>query len=139
MCSGGAPPKDQQVSLATALQRSCVTFCIACHALTAAAGPSLKDSLTKLAQNMVNPCLALLKDMVSPLSASAFLVCCQLHSFSHTYTACSCKYVVASRLAVAAGPVGCSTGLLASMTSKPTRAPAAIDEAAVCWILAYSC
>lgn len=65
MCAGGAPPADQQLSLATALQRSCVAFCIVCHAATAAAGPSLKDSLTKLAQDLVNPCLALVKDMGS--------------------------------------------------------------------------
>ena len=55
---------DQQVALAAALQRSCIAFCTACHALTAAAGPSLNDSVAKLAQNMVNPCLALIKDMV---------------------------------------------------------------------------
>jgi hypothetical protein len=65
LCSGGAPPQDQQVSLAAALQRSCVAFCTVCHAATAAAGPSLKTSLGKLAHDVITPCLALVKDMVS--------------------------------------------------------------------------
>lgn len=73
MCSGGAPPADQQLTLATALQRSCVAFCTVCHAATAAAGPSLKDSLTKLAQDLVNPCLALVKDMVRHTGMRALL------------------------------------------------------------------
>lgn len=65
LCSGGAPPEDQQAGLAASLQRSCVTFVTLCHACTAAAGPSLKESLVKLAQDLINPCLALVKDMVS--------------------------------------------------------------------------
>jgi hypothetical protein len=65
LCSGGAPPQDQQAGLAASLQRSCVTFVTLCHACTAAAGPSLKESLVKLASDVIHPCLALIKDMVS--------------------------------------------------------------------------
>lgn len=65
LCSGGAPPEDQQAGLAASLQRSCVTFVTLCHACTAAAGPSLKEGLVKLAQDVIHPCLALVKDMVS--------------------------------------------------------------------------
>lgn len=64
------------MSLAAALQRSCVAFCTLVHAATAAAGPSLKESLVKLAQDMVNPCLALLKDMVGGLVACWGGSCC---------------------------------------------------------------
>ena len=71
MCSGGAPPVDQQVSLAKSLQQSCVAFCTLCHAATATAGPSLKTSLSALAQNLVHPCLALIKEMVGRSSGSS--------------------------------------------------------------------
>jgi hypothetical protein len=84
MCSGGAPAQDQQASLAAALQRSCVAFCTVCHAATAAAGPSLKASLGKLAHDVVTPCLALVKDMVSPEP--------QIHRHRHgVYLAQSCQ------------------------------------------------
>lgn len=71
MCSGAALPADQLQSLAAAVQASCVTFCTACHAMTATAGSTLKDSLVKLAQGLVIACLGLVREMVSMLSATA--------------------------------------------------------------------
>ncbi|WIA20080.1 hypothetical protein OEZ85_005940 [Tetradesmus obliquus] len=65
MCSGDTPPADQLASLAHSLQQSCVAFCSSCHSLTAAAGPTLKKALVKLAQDVVNPCLMLVKEMES--------------------------------------------------------------------------
>jgi hypothetical protein len=64
MCSGDTPPADQLASLAYSLQQSCVAFCSSCHTLTAVAGPTLKAALVKLAQDVVNPCLMLVKEMV---------------------------------------------------------------------------
>ncbi|KAF6258238.1 Grap2 and cyclin-D-interacting-domain-containing protein [Scenedesmus sp. NREL 46B-D3] len=62
---GGPPPADQLASLAHSLQQSCVAFCTSCHALTAAAGPTLRAALLKLAQEVVRPCLTLVKEMAS--------------------------------------------------------------------------
>jgi hypothetical protein len=70
MCSGDTPPADQLASLAHALQQSCVAFCTSCHTLTAVAGPTLKAALVKLAQDVVNPCLMLVKEMVSRTDAA---------------------------------------------------------------------
>jgi hypothetical protein len=65
MCSGSLPPADQAAALASALQSSAVSFAVGCHALTGTAGPTLKASLAKTAQGVLNPCLALLQEMVS--------------------------------------------------------------------------
>lgn len=65
MCSGAPPPEEQLAGLASSLQRSCVDFCAACHAATAAAGPSLKAALEQLARGVANPCLVLAKAMAS--------------------------------------------------------------------------
>uniref|UniRef100_A0A383W7V5 Cytochrome c domain-containing protein n=1 Tax=Tetradesmus obliquus TaxID=3088 RepID=A0A383W7V5_TETOB len=65
MCSGDTPPADQLAGLAHSLQQSVVAFCSSCHSLTAVAGPTLKKALVKLAQDVVNPCLMLVKEMES--------------------------------------------------------------------------
>eukprot|EP00878_Enallax_costatus_P013356 GHUV01013963.1.p1 GENE.GHUV01013963.1~~GHUV01013963.1.p1 ORF type:complete len:406 (+),score=169.41 GHUV01013963.1:309-1526(+) len=74
MCSNSTPPEDQLISLATALQQSCVAFCILCHTLTAVAGPTLRQELLKLAQSLVNPCLMLVKEMSSGKDLKPYVV-----------------------------------------------------------------
>lgn len=77
MCSeasGGAAAVAPDVveSLVSALQQAVLAFCAACYALGgAAAGATLRKDVRKLAAGVVEPCVDLLKAVVSAEAAAA--------------------------------------------------------------------